>query len=260
VKFKKVIKYLLIPRFIWSNTIGFCPVCHHKTIFLFIDKLELIRNHAVCIRCRSVSRNRAIALCVLNEFSSRGIKKLSELRDLPNVKILNTSSNSPIAKALGSASNIFNSEYFDECPSGQIKNGIMCQDLENLSFDDDSLDLVITEDVFEHVKDFKKGFAEVHRTLKIGGYHIFSVPLFFANKTRNLFQKEGDTHIPIVLPIEYHEDSVRGRIPAYHYLGHDLFDSLEKIGFETNIHFSYYNECRKYATYNCYTFISKKMQ
>lgn len=134
----------------------------------------------------------------------------------------------------------------------------MCQDLENLSFESGSIDLVITEDVFEHVKLVEKGFSEVYRVLKGNGYHIFSVPFFFDNPTRHLFRKEGDTYIPIKLPIEYHGDAIRGTIPTYHHLGYDTFDLLRGLGFETDVHISQYHESRKYANYNSYTFISRK--
>jgi SAM-dependent methyltransferase len=250
---------LLNPKSIRRHSTGFCPVCSHKTLFLITDKLELIRNHAVCIRCHSVSRHRGVALCVLRTFSEMGITRLSDFARLPDIKVLNTSASSPISRALGHASNILNTEYFDDCASGQSRNGIPCQNLENLALDSCALDLVITEDVFEHVKDIEKGFSEVHRVLNKGGYHIFTIPFFFAQPTRHLFEKKADAYVPIVLPIEYHGDGVRGTIPAYHHIGYDMFDMLRKIGFDTAVHFSEFHEYKKYGTYNCFTFISKKL-
>ncbi len=257
MKYSKILKYLN-PMLIWRHSKGICPVCSHRTIFLFTKKLELIREHAVCIRCRSISRHRAMALCILNEYSTKGIRNLTDFRFSPDLRVLNTSHGSPLSKALGNAPNIYNTEYFDDCQTGHFKNGIMCQDLENLSFGSGTIDLVITEDVFEHVKDIEKAFSEVFRVLKKGGFHIFSIPFFFDNRTRHLFEKQGDKYIPIVFPIEYHGDIIRGRIPAYHYLGYDTFDLLNNIGFTTKIHFSQYPEYKKYATYNCYTFVSVK--
>jgi len=176
----------------------------------------------------------------------------------PELKVFNASNTSPISNALGNTQNIFNTEYFDDVPSGDFKNGVMCQNLEKLSFQNNSIDLVITEDVFEHVREVRAGFSEVHRVLKPGGSHIFSIPFYFSKKTKHLFKKQGDKYVPSVLPIEYHGDPIRGQIPAFHRLGYDLFDSLEQIGFQTSVHFSEFHEYRKFATFNCYTFISRK--
>ena len=250
---------ILNPRFIPHHSYGYCPVCSSKTIFICTDKPELIRNHAVCIRCRSVSRHRAIAHCVLENFSNRKIAKFADFKSRPEFTVFNASSKSSIAKYLGTSANIFNTEYFDGYSSGQYKDGVMCQNLEDLSFESGSIDLVITEDVFEHVREVKKGFQEVHRVLKDGGFHVFSIPFFFFHETKHLFRKEGDEYIPVVLPIEYHGDGIRGQIPAFHHLGYDMFTWLNEIGFETSVHFSEYLESSRIGTYNCYTFVSKKV-
>ena len=257
----KTLCALLKPSSIRIHSVGFCPVCSHTSLFLITDKPELVRNHAVCIRCQSVSRHRGLALCVLRQFSDMGIRRLSDFAHSPGIKILNTSAFSPIARALGQASNILNTEYFDDCASGQTKDGVLCQNLENLAIDSSALDLVITEDVFEHVKNIERGFSEVHRVLKIGGRHIFTIPFFFDKPTRHLFEKKKDTdeYVPIILPVEYHGDGLRGRIPTYHYIGYDMFDMLSKTGFRTTVYFSEFHEYKKYATYNCFTFISEKL-
>jgi SAM-dependent methyltransferase len=46
-----------------------------------------------------------------------------------------------------------------------------------MSFDNESIDLHITQDVLEHVFHPSKVFKETARTLKPGGMHIFTVPL-----------------------------------------------------------------------------------
>jgi SAM-dependent methyltransferase len=56
--------------------------------------------------------------------------------------------------------------------------------LEALTFEDNSIDLHITQDVFEHIFDPEAAFREIARTLRPGGAHIFTVPMF---------EKEGET-------------------------------------------------------------------
>ena len=257
MKFKQLAR-LLHPRYVRHHRTGFCPVCARHTLFCFTDRIELVRNHAVCIRCRSISRNRQVALCAIEAHRADGIAALADFRKATNLRVLNASSATPIARALGRAPHIHNTEYFEGCPSGSVKDGIACQDFESLSFASGSLDLILSEDVFEHVKDVRRGLAEVGRVLKPGGRHIFTVPFHFDQRTRHLFEKRGDDYVPVVLPVEYHGDGIRDRIPAYHHLGYDLFDWLAQLGMETRVRFADYAECRTYGTFNCFTFVSRK--
>jgi SAM-dependent methyltransferase len=252
------LKAILHPAALRRHAFGFCPVCNRRTVFLVTDSLETIRNHAICLWCKSCSRNRHLTLCVLSEFAARDVATLGDFRGHPEIAVLNTSSRSPIARALGNASNIFNTEFFDDVPSGSTKDGVRCENLENLSFADETLDLVISEDVLEHVRELEQGFAEIARVLRRGGCHVFTVPFDFDKKTSALFRRVGDVYEPIAMPIEYHGDFIRGKIPVFHRLGYDLFEILEPYGFETRLVRSEYHEAVRYGTFNCYTFISRK--
>jgi SAM-dependent methyltransferase len=254
----KTVLNIVNPNYLFRHRFGTCPVCFHKTVFIAKDIPEFVRNHAICIRCKSAARHRAITLCILNEFSSKGINRLHDFRKFHELVVLNTSYGTPIADALGKAPNIFNTEYYDNCESGKFVNGVMCQNLEMLTFASNSIDLVISEDVFEHIVQIKKAFAEVYRVLKPGGVHVFSIPFYFADKTQYLFHYVNNEFVPAVLPIEYHGDGIRGKIPAYYHLGYDMFDWLSEIGFETSMHRSQYYEHSRYGTYDCYTFVSRK--
>src|SRR5690606_1681817 len=50
------------------------------------------------------------------------------------------------------------------------------EDLTALSFDDASFDLAITQDVFEHVPDYRAAFREIRRVLAPGGDLVFTIP------------------------------------------------------------------------------------
>jgi hypothetical protein len=89
-----------------------------------------------------------VAKCVLDCFEHWGIKKLSDFKERPEFKVYNTSTSGAIALALGNGPGIFQSEYFDDTEPGQSRAGILCQDLQALTFEDGFLDLVISEDVF----------------------------------------------------------------------------------------------------------------
>ncbi len=74
--------------------------------------------------------------------------------------------------------------YKPEMPWG-IKQGtnITNQNLEKLTFPDDSFDIVITSYVMEHVRLDKRAHEEIRRVLKPGGIYIFTVPHFRDRKT-----------------------------------------------------------------------------
>lgn len=48
----------------------------------------------------------------------------------------------------------------------------------NLPYDDNFFDIVVSFDVFEHIKNDKKAVSEVYRVLKNGGALVFTVPAF----------------------------------------------------------------------------------
>ncbi|MDB5105742.1 MAG: methylase involved in ubiquinone/menaquinone biosynthesis [Fibrobacteres bacterium] len=249
-----------LPRiaYLWRNRTGRCTVCGKRTLFIFIEALETVRNHAVCLRCHSVARHRHLALCVMDAFSSRGIASLGDFSKHPGMTVFNTSTRSSIARALGKGGNIVCSEYFDDVEPGGSRDGVLCQDLHRLTFPDDSFDLVLSEDVFEHLPDYRKAFSEVLRVLKPGGYHIFTIPFFFDRKTRSLFDRV-DGRAVLREPVEYHGDPIRGQIPCYTHFGYDLNDQLSEAGFEVRVEISDFEQGCRFGTFNCFTFVARKL-
>ena len=139
----------------------------------------------------------------------------------------------------------------------EIKKSVFCQNVENLTFSDNSFDFVFAEDIFEHVRDYKKGFKEILRVLKKGGYHIFTIPFYFDKKELVLVRVDTSTDEDIHLfTPEYHESS-NGSVLTYRTFGIDLFKFLESNGFETCVDFSTYNY-QNNKIYDSYVFISKK--
>lgn len=58
------------------------------------------------------------------------------------------------------------------------------EDLTRLSYADASFDLVITADKLEHVPDIDLALRETYRVLRLGGAHVFSVPVIWDRQTR----------------------------------------------------------------------------
>lgn len=70
------------------------------------------------------------------------------------------------------------SQSYKDIPRGTHKGKFRSEDLANLTFDDNTFDLIITQDVFEHVLEPKKAFKEIARVLNPGGAHIFTMPWY----------------------------------------------------------------------------------
>jgi len=234
-----------------------CTVCGHLSVFLLTAGLDTIRNHAVCIRCRSSARNRHVAQWVIRETAGAGIRGLADFRGKPHLVVLNASSTGAIARALGKSSNITCFEFFEDVEPGALKDGVMNQDLRRMTFANDSVDLLVTEDVLEHVPEYRVAFAEIHRVLKRGGLHVYSIPFYFDRKTEDLFTTQ-EGHPVLKEPIEYHGDPRRGRIPCFAHFGFDLLEVQRDLGFDVKIARASYSDVRRFGVFDCYTLIARK--
>ncbi|MDP1622339.1 MAG: class I SAM-dependent methyltransferase [Bacteroidales bacterium] len=132
------------------------------------------------------------------------------------------------------------SQYFTDKPLGSYVNDCQNQDLENQTFDDESLDLVVTQDVMEHLYDPGKAFAEIARTLKKGGAHVFTVPIINRHKPTEIWAVKGEDNNPVFLKTpEWHENPVdlKGSPVTMHW-GFDIVDFIkEKSGLNTTIEY-----------------------
>lgn len=101
------------------------------------------------------------------------------------------------------------SQFFPNVQLGGVHKGIRCENLEQLTFEDESIDLHITQDVMEHVFNPAQVWKEIARTLKPNGAHIFTVPLVNKEKPSNLRAKMNpDGTITHILPPIYHGNPI----------------------------------------------------
>lgn len=96
---------------------------------------------------------------------------------------------------------------------------------------DESFDLVVTQDVFEHVMDHAAAFREIARTLKPGGYLVLTVPLTSKNQpsfTAAEFDKATQT-VHLHAPPEVHGNPVNsdGSLLTKQW-GYDIVDFIWK--------------------------------
>lgn len=146
--------------------------------------------------------------------------------------------------------------------SGEVLNGILCQDLERTTFQDNAFDLIITEEVFEHIPSPERACIELRRILKPGGYHISTIAVYWNQEksvVRAIMEEGVVRHL--LEPI-YHGDPNRpdGALVFVDF-GADIVEKYLSLTGETEVFWSNGNEYdeRNYAVFNNMVFVSKKL-
>jgi SAM-dependent methyltransferase len=144
---------------------GHCPVCG-PTVFVVTG--PWLRDQYRCVHCLAKPRQRALMYTLK--------RRIPNWRELT---IFESSPSGPASQRIAKHCRDYTpSQFFDDVPSGQVVNGVRREDLRAMTLPDASLDLVITQDVFEHVVDPAAAFREIARVLRPGGQHIFTVPIY----------------------------------------------------------------------------------
>ena len=115
--------------------------------------------------------------------------------------------------------------YFPGVERGVVHGGFRNEDLEQLTFQNESIDLHVTQDVFEHIFDPAQAFREIARTLRPGGAHIFTTPLVNKISPTEWCARKGPngTIEHLIDPPEYHGNPVsrEGSLVTVHW-GFDI--------------------------------------
>lgn len=176
---------------------GYCFTCDREVQFYSED--AWLRDHFVCANCGSIPRERAL-MYVIDSF-------------FPNWRDAVIHESSPGGRGASvrlkkECKNYIPSQYFPDRAPGSCINGSRCENLEAMSFDNESIDLHITQDVLEHVFHPSMVFKEIARTLKPGGMHIFTVPLVNKVFPSRLRACVTDNDIVYLEPEVYHGNPV----------------------------------------------------
>jgi SAM-dependent methyltransferase len=196
---------------------GHCPIC--ETEVGFTIWAEHLRDNFLCDSClnHSIPRERAAAIVLKRMF--------------PNWRSLAIHESSPTDRGLSAqlkrqGSNYVATQFYPDRPLGEVVRGFRNENLEGQTYADASFDIVLTQDVMEHVNDFPKSLTDIHRTLKPGGAHIFTTPTYQAPKTMQwAWYRDGE--IQWFYEPEYHGNPVaeKGSPVTFHY-GYDFPDLI----------------------------------
>lgn len=159
---------------------GVCPVCEQSTRFRSWS--PWLRDGFICIQCRSLPRERAFHAV------------LERVRpDWRELVVHESSPSGDGGKLARECRGYIMTHYSPELPEGAEGPDWRNENLERQTFADESFDIVVTQDVFEHLMAPDRAIAEIARTLKPGGLHIATVPLVrgFRPSARRARQEEG---------------------------------------------------------------------
>jgi SAM-dependent methyltransferase len=204
-----------------------CNICGHDGPFRWPERP---REGHVCGNCSASSRQRAL-LYVLGAALGQDDRPLVAWHPLPEVRVLEASGRGAYSMLLAQKLRYCNSAYRPNRDGDQHPWGRHA-DLERLAYPDASLDIVLAADVFEHVREDGRAFAEIHRVLRPGGLIIFTVPYEPQAETLVRVRVDGDADVELMEP-EYHGSG--GRSLAYRTYGRDLPDRLRAVGFSVGL-------------------------
>jgi SAM-dependent methyltransferase len=184
------------------------------------------RETLLCTSCSSSLRVRRLA-DVLLEHYAEGAASIAGLVEEPGFRALDIAEINAVGEMhpfLAGLPRLRHSEY-----------GEGGEDILDLSYPDESFDLVLTSETLEHVPDWRRAAAETRRVLRPGGRHVFTVPLVPTRETTEDVSDRGWHHgrgsgvFRLVGP--------RGDMLVRTVFGSDLLDGLRAVGFEPELHF-----------------------
>lgn len=117
---------------------------------------------------------------------------------------------------------------------------IAAEDLTNLSFGDSVFDIVVSNEIFEHVHDLNKSLHEVFRVLTPHGVLVSTFPFAFGKERGEIKAKLVDGEIEYLTVPEYHGNPMRPESGSlvFEIPGWDLIERAKALGF-SDAYFSF---------------------
>ncbi|MEW6517300.1 MAG: tetratricopeptide repeat protein [candidate division FCPU426 bacterium] len=226
---------------------GYCEVCAAPRAFA-LDwqssnrQVPNYRERLVCPGCGLNNRQR-IMLASLKQRLHQAPGRAPRVYMYEQVTPFYRAAQSVLTQA-----EVTGSEYLGEAqtPGARVK-GIRHEDALRLSFGDDQLDLVVSNDVYEHVPDILAALREACRVLRPGGALLFSIPFHQElEKTRPRAVRE-DGKVVHLLPPQFHDDPVGdGGCLVFYDFGWDILELCLEAGFSRSRAEAHYDPSRGY--------------
>ena len=211
---------------------GACSVCGGEAVFE--RGTGPVLGRFVCPHCHATLRYQGQAAALVRCYATDGARCLAELvaeDSFRSLHIYEPGDRGALHRFLHKIPTHVRSMYLPDVPGGSVVDGVRSEDLMVLTFASDSLDLVITSDIMEHVRHPAVAFAEIHRVLRVGGRHVFTIPVRDPMREATITRVDvsGPVDVPI-LPAAYHNTHL-----VYNDFGKDLLLQLDEVGFDTEV-------------------------
>jgi len=210
------------PVYKWKLSRATCPSCGAR-LFISLKPSDFLTR---CLSCRANAVNLALIPVIESDFG-------------PSARVAHAYELSTFGATHDYLHQRFEqvtvSEYMPGEVKGAVFNGVLNQDVQDLTFADDSFDLITSNQVMEHVPDDIQGFRECWRTLKPRGRLIFTVPLYDTPHTIRMAEVTPDG-IRLLQEPEYHDSRLggpRSALTFWRHSCHDICDRLRAAGFQT---------------------------
>jgi SAM-dependent methyltransferase len=196
---------------------GYCHTCSSDVTFTATG--SWFRDLYLCDKCGSLPRERAL-MRVIETF-------------YPAWQALTVHETSPATRGASAriakeAANYIPSQYFPDTPGGSFKWGYRSENIEKLTFPDESIDLHISQDVMEHIFNPEQAFKEIARTLRPGGAHIFTVPIVNkGGRTSRRATLDAQANVMHLKEAQYHGNPVdeTGALVTFDW-GYDICEKI----------------------------------
>jgi SAM-dependent methyltransferase len=119
--------------------------------------------------------------------------------------------------------------------------------------------MIVTQDVFEHIPDPNRGFAEVARVLKSGGAHVFTIPYYVGKPTFIRARLNADGSMAYFAPKDFHGNPVdpNGSLVTTEW-GDDVADFICRASGMTTAIYHYHDPAQGLLGEFLYVFVSRK--
>jgi SAM-dependent methyltransferase len=209
-------------------TPAFCILC--RRFGRHLVRGPNLREEVACSSCGCSTRQRQVTLALVAAM----LRRSGPLR-IWSAECTGVAHDLLRAHFAGSVHEYFGTGYFgQQHVPGELVGGIRHEDLQHCSFADDSIDFVLTSDVLEHVPDPYRAHREIHRVLRPGGSHIFTVPFHegqaASDQTRARLREDGSIE-HLVAPLFHHDPLSPSGALVFTIFAAEMLGKLGKLGF-----------------------------
>jgi SAM-dependent methyltransferase len=216
---------------------GWCDWCDRTTTFTvpsgaMFGSRSNMREGMRCAHCKLTNRQRLVA-CAVRACARTGAARIAVLEQTTRLyrSLKRRYSNTSGSEYLG-PDRVAGQTYLWRSSTFRPRF-TRHEDITQLSYASNSLDVVAHSDVLEHVYDYRKGLLECFRVLAPGGTLVFTVPFFHESPVSVLRgMPNADGSLVHFAPPEYHGDGVTKKgIYTFHHFGRDILEEIKAAGF-----------------------------